>query len=351
MAQSSREIVERTICFEYPERLPQEQWVLPWANIHYPKDLKRIKDRFPADIEMVRYNHSSSKRKKGDEYKIGYYTDEWGCTFKTLQNGIVGEVESPILTDINDWKTIKPPYELLPGDSPDAIKKINRLYDQTNKFVLANICPRPWERYQFIRGTENAMMDIMFPDEGALDLINVIHDFYLAEVELWAKSNVDAICFMDDWGAQNQLLIRPQIWREIFKPLYREYCEIAKAHKKYVFMHSDGFISEIYPDLIEIGVDVLNSQLFCMDFDEIEKIAKGKITFWGEIDRQHVLRSKNPQDGRDAVRKVAQHLYDPSGGIIAQCEVGAGTNPDTAYAVFEEWEKVHSESSAGKNKK
>lgn len=347
MAQTSREIVQRTIQYEYPERLPRDQWVLPWANIHYPEDLKRIQDRFPSDFKMVEYYYPPSPRRKGDEYKIGYYTDEWGCTFKNLQNGIVGEVERPILPDIKDWKTVKPPYELLPENFQTAYDQISRLYEKTDMFVLANICPRPWERYQFIRGTENAMMDIMFPDEGALDLIKVVHDFYLKEVELWAKSDVDAIFFMDDWGAQNQLLIRPQIWRELFKPLYREYCEIAKASNKFVFMHSDGYIADIYPDLIEIGVDVLNSQLFCMDLKELEKTAKGKITFWGEIDRQHVLPSKNPQDGRDAVRKVAQHLYHPAGGIIAQCEVGAGTNPDTAWAVFDEWEKVHSENSRG----
>jgi uroporphyrinogen decarboxylase len=349
MAQSSREIVERTIRFEYPERLPRDQWVLPWADINYPDDVKKIRERFPTDFKTVEYYYTPSPRRKGNEYEIGHFTDEWGCTFKNLQNGIVGEVENPICADIKEWKTVQPPYEQLPTNVQAAYTEISCLYEQTDKFVLANICPRPWERYQFIRGTENAMMDLMFPEEGALDLIKVIHDFYLREVEFWSQADVDAIFFMDDWGAQNQLLIRPQIWRELFKPLYKEYCDIAKSRNKFVLMHSDGYIGDIYPDLIEIGVDVVNSQLFCMDMEELEKTAKGKITFWGEIDRQHILPSKDPQDGRDAVRKVAQHLYDPSGGIIAQCEVGAGTNPDTAFAVFDEWEKVHAESSKGKS--
>jgi uroporphyrinogen decarboxylase len=347
MSQSSREIVERAIRFEYPERLPRDQWVLPWADIHYPEALKQIRDRFPSDFKMVEFFYTPSTRVRGDPCKKGSYTDEWGCTFKNLQNGIIGEVKDPILFDIKDWRSVRPPYEQLPENRQSARDEINRLCAKTDKFVLANICPRPWERYQFIRGTENALMDIMFPDEGAKDLIKVIHDFYLAEVEFWAGTDVDALFFMDDWGSQNQLLIRPSIWQALFKPLYREYCEIIKAHDKFVFMHSDGFITDIYPDLIEIGVDVLNSQLFCMDLAEIEKIAKGRLTFWGEIDRQHILPSKNPQDGRDAVRKVARHLYDPGGGIIAQCEIGSGTNPETAYAVFDEWEKVHLEKGSG----
>jgi len=343
MPQSSREIVERAIRFENPERLPRDHWVLPWAEIHYPDDLARIRERFPTDFSTVEFYYEPSSRVRGDAYKRGHYTDEWGCTFKNLQDGIIGEVKEPILPDMADYKSVRPPYEQLPEDRQRAYDTISRLYAETDKFVLANICPRPWERYQFIRGTENALVDIMFPDDGARGLLKVIHDFYLAELEFWARSDVDALFFMDDWGSQDQLLIRPALWREIFKPLYRDYCEIAKAHGKFVFMHSDGYITDIYPDLIEIGVNVLNSQLFCMDLVEIEEIARGKITFWGEIDRQHILQSKNPQDGRDAVRQVAKHLYDPRGGLIAQCEIGSGTNPETAHAVYDEWERVQAE--------
>ena len=77
-----------------------------------------------------------------------------------------------------------------------------------------------------------------------------------------------------------------------------------------------------------------------MDMKELSRTAKGKISFWGEIDRQHILPSKNPEEGRDAVRKVAQHLYDFTGGIIAQFEFGIGANPDTAMVIFEEWENI-----------
>jgi hypothetical protein len=80
-----------------------------------------------------------------------------------------------------------------------------------------------------------------------------------------------------------------------------------------------------------------------MDMAHLEKTARGKITFWGEIDRQHVLADKNSQAGRDAVRKVAAHLYDPTGGIIAQLEFGAGACPETVWAVYDEWEKVQQE--------
>ncbi len=340
MAQSSREIVQKCLTFNYPERIPRQFWVLPWASKMYPQAMKKLEERFPSDFAGTDYLYKPSPKIKGDAHKIGKYTDEWGCTFENLQEGIIGEVRQPILTDISDWDYIEPPYGQLPTGELEiqkAYDTIKKSYEKTDKFVIADFCPRPWERMQFLRGTENAMIDIMMPELGGADLLKKINDFYLKEMELWVKSDVDGICFMDDWGAQNQLLVSPDLWRQTFKPIYKEFCDLAKSYGKYVFMHSDGYILDIYPEIIEIGVHAINSQLFCMDFSELNKIAKGKITFWGEIDRQHILPSKDPQDGRDAVQMVANNLYDPNGGIIAQLEFGPGANPETVLAVFDEW--------------
>lgn len=340
MPQIPREIVKRCLTFNHPERIPRDLWVLPWAEIYYPDAVAEITRRFPNDIVTTDYCYLPSIRAKGDRHKAGYYTDEWGCVFKNIQEGVIGEVEMPIIQDIADWRCVKPPYDQLPSDVRKFCDLIKRFYDSTDKFVLANCCPRPWERYQFLRGSENSMIDMMMIDEGPRDLVKVIHDFYLKELEFWVKTDIDAIMFMDDWGAQNNLLIHPSTWGELFKPLYKDYCDLAKSHNKFAFMHTDGWITEIFEDLVEVGVDAINSQLFCMDIADLATRFKGRITFWGEIDRQHILPSENPQAGREAVRKVASHLYDPSGGIIAQLEFGLSANPKTVTAVLEEWEVV-----------
>ncbi len=81
---------------------------------------------------------------------------------------------------------------------------------------------------------------------------------------------------------------------------------------------------------------------------EVARVGKGKITFWGEIDRQHVLPARDPQVGRDAVRLVARHLYDRAGGIIAQFELTPGSHGPTAIAIFEEWDRVEAEARANR---
>lgn len=340
MAPTSRELVMRSLRFERPPRIPRDLWTLPWASLYHAERLDDIIRRFPPDIVSAPDVYSPSPRRRGDPYVAGVYTDEWGCEFANIQAGVHGEVRAPLLPSLDDWHSVAPPYETLPSNQAAARDTVNRFCDRSDLFVLSGCCPRPWERYQFLRGSQNALLDLGAHDERTPQLLRRIQDFYLAEWEFWARTDIDALRFMDDWGAQRRLLIAPQMWRELFLPLYREYCEIARAYGKFVFMHSDGHILAIYDDLIAIGVDAINSQLFCMDLAEVAQRAKGKITFWGEIDRQHVLPASDPAVGRAAVADVACHLYDPAGGIIAQLEFGAGANPDTVVAVYEAWEAL-----------
>jgi hypothetical protein len=190
---------------------------------------------------------------------------------------------------------------------------------------------------QWLRGTEALFMDLGWGLAEVFQLRDMVHEFFLRETELWCRTDVDGIKFQDDWGAQRTLLISPDMWREIFKPLYAQYCEMIHAAGKFVFVHSDGHIAAIIPDVIEIGVDVLNSQLFCMDIEELGCKYRGQITFWGEIDRQYILPFGQPEDVRRAVRRVRRAFDTGNGGVIAQCEWGKIDPRENIEAVFEAW--------------
>ena len=104
-------------------------------------------------------------------------------------------------------------------------------------------------------------------------------------------------------------------------------------------MHSDGYIFDIYGDLIELGLDAVNSQLFIMDIEEIGNQYGGQITFWGEIDRQHLLPNGTTEQISEAVQRVKDALYH-NGGVIAQCEFGPGGRPENVEMVYQAWEDV-----------
>lgn len=332
----SRTLVYKTLEFDRPKRVPRQLWLLPWASENYPVEVDKINDDFPADFAGVGGFYSEVPDTKGDPYEIGEYIDEWGCKFKNRQQGVIGEVKEPLVTGENweDRDKINIPYEYLKVD----IDKVNDFCNNTDKFVMAGACPRPFERLQFIRGTEQLYIDLALKNDGLLEIIKDIHQFYCDQLEIWAKTEVDALNFMDDWGSQETLLINPKTWEEIFKPLYRDYINIAHSNGKKIFMHSDGYILDIYPHLIEMGLDAINSQLFCMGIENLKKY-KGKITFWGEIDRQHLLPAGSSDEIEEAVIKVKEHLWD-HGGCIAQCEFGPGARPENVYKVFETWNSL-----------
>lgn len=248
--------------------------------------------------------------------------------------GVAGEVKRPILPDDASLGSYRLPWELL--DQAD-FSKVDSFCAKTDKFVRAGVQARPFERLQFLRGTEQTLVDLAYGTPAVLALLGQLHEFFVREMELWAKTAVDAVAFCDDWGSQRALLISPAMWREIFKPLYADYCRILHQAGKYVFFHSDGNISAIYPDLIEIGVDAVNSQLFCMNIEELGEKYQGRITFWGEIDRQHLLPFGTPGQVREGVRRVRRALDKGHGGVIAQCEWGLKDPAENIAAVYEAW--------------
>lgn len=335
---TSKQLVTDTLEFCHTGRVPRQMWILNWAKLNYPQQLAAISRAFPDDIVSppVLCKETSSI-KRGNKFAVGTYTDEWGCTFQNVQDGIAGEMKEPQVREEEweDWENVHIPDENLTLD----VEEVNRFCRRNkDKYLLSGCFPRPFERLQFIRGTENLYMDLMFPPDSMLSFMKKMHEHYCNELDIWAKTDVDALQIMDDWGAQNNLLINPSIWRELFKPMYKEYAGIAHRHGKKLFMHSDGNILKIIPDLIEIGVDALNSQIFCMGVENLKPF-KGKITFWGEIDRQNILPSPEKGMTRQAVDQIYGALYS-NGGCIAQCEFGPGARPENVYEVFHRWDEI-----------
>ena len=100
---SSRERVRRALEFQRPDRIPRDLGVLPWAEIHYPDAVGNLRDNYPPDLRISGYLYPPSSRIRGDPHKSGEYTDEWGCVFQNLQDGIIGEVKEPLVQDFQQF--------------------------------------------------------------------------------------------------------------------------------------------------------------------------------------------------------------------------------------------------------
>jgi len=336
---TSRELVYKTLAFENSGgRVPRQMWLLPWATKRYREVIDVIHRDYPDDIvevpaEFKRY--ATPPKTQGDWFSVGEYTDEWGCKFTNIHDGIVGEVKCPIVpADDEHWDDVSRihiPEELLTLDK----QKVDEFCASTDQFVLQSDLTRPFERMQFIRGSENLFVDLALSPPKMFSFMERMHDFYCRLLTVWGQTDVDGLYFMDDWGTQKSLLINPKLWVELFKPMYRDYSDIAKKYGKKIFFHSDRFTLDIIPHLIDIGIDAVNLQIFCIGLDKLRQF-KGKITFWGEIDRQGILPNGTKQEVREAVKRVKETLWD-NGGVIAQCEFGPGANPENVYTVFETW--------------
>lgn len=256
---TKRERVQTALTHAQPDRAPRDLWALPYISLFRKAELDKILKDFPSDIGRPELSPGADDAELQRLSKPGQYTDEWGSVWQIGEPGIVGEVKKPVLSDWTALDSFQPPWDLV---RKRDLNNVNRACEKTDKFMLSSVSARPFERIQFVRGTENVLLDLAYDTPEIRKLIEIIHEFYLADVTAWVKSAVDGVLLMEDWGTNRALLINPEMWRSVFKPLYKDYCDVIHAAGKYVFFHSDGNIEAIYGDLIEVGMDAINSQLF-----------------------------------------------------------------------------------------
>jgi len=325
---NSRERVIRTLRFQETDRIPRNLWILPSAFLQHGQALVELLRRYPIDINP----RELAVPELGPEWRKGTYVDEWGSVWMNLDDGIVGEVKQPAVADWSALDRLKPP-PIADDFAAPAEATLRRRPDAFVTLVGGQI----FERLQYLRGTETLYMDLMDQPGEFLRLCEIVMDHLHRRVERCLRSPCHGVQFADDWGAQRSLLIAPDLWRAFFKPRYTELFERVHAAGKFVFMHSDGYIIDIIEDLIEIGVDALNSQVWIMGPGALGERFSGRITFWGELNRQKTLPHGTPADVRAAIEEMKRHLAAPDGGLIAQSEVDRLTPLANIEAVLQPW--------------
>lgn len=244
-------------------------------------------------------------------------TSEWGFTWIRMDE----TMGHPTQTLIEDWDDLARLHIPDPND-PARFAGVNDFAEQyPDRFRMASLALSGFTTMWMLRGFDRLMLDIALEPERVRQLGEVVFGFEENLIEALPRSVFDAVAFFDDWGTQSGMVISPRSWRQLFKPFYSHQFELVHKLGMFVYFHCCGQYLPIIPDLIEIGVDILNiSQPNLYDIAELGRCFGGKVCFICPVSYQTTSITGTRQQIFADVRTLIEHLGCFNGGLIGYVE-------------------------------
>ena len=290
-----RERVKAAIAHQFPDKVP--------TFFHLASDgLNTYNDRL-----WERYG-TADMRRLHDEGKLG----NRNSLYYSMGNHVCFLENFPWW----GWRNLPPEYS--GWETPDFIPETE---EYGSLEVFARSVQNLREAY-YSRGIENFLADMAGDPEFAKELLDFITEKNMEKLrQIVAVPGIDGVLLGNDWGSQRDLLMSPESWRTLLKPgAKKEYDMIHEAGMD-VWVHSCGDIRKILPDLVEMGVDVLNPiQPECMDIYELKDMYGDKLTFWGGISTQQTLPMGTPEEVRTETLRVTEYMSRNGGYLIAAAQ-------------------------------
>lgn len=292
--------------------------------VRYGDALADLLCQYPDDVVwVIPYDFSLGYQWPGGANRLSVveammlereWTDEWGIGWKHAADGTGA---NPVRHPIQDWAQLddylrnQAPDPREPGRLAEALPTLAK--HGKSKYCVGALNLSLFERLFAVRGMAQVLEDMYTHPEELARLGEAIANYAIGLVSEWGKTDVSAVFFTDDVGSQNALMMSPAMWRRYLKEHFRRI--FAEAHRcgMDVWFHSCGNIASIIPDLIEIGIDVLDPlQPGPLNLAEVARQYGGKVAFSGAIDDQR-LEDYTPQEVRDMVRRTIDTLGRPFG--------------------------------------
>lgn len=196
-----------------------------------------------------------------------------------------------------------------------------------------------FERSWTLRGFENVLIDCILNTAFYEELLDRILEMQLVMVDRLCTFPIDGVFLGDDWGDQRGVIIGPDRWRRLFKGRTQKLYERVHGAGKLVFTHCCGNITELIPDLIEMGLDVLESlQPEAMDVYAIKRRYGKNLRLWGGLGTQRLLPFGSPREVREEIRHLISAMGKDGGYILAPAKPLMPEVPtENAVAVIEEF--------------
>jgi len=300
--------------------------------------------RYEADFRTV-FMKKSPRGFIAREMPDSSFYDEYNILWKKLAYDY-SPVEPPLadgtIEDLGK-ATWPDPYD--PERVEGLREEARKLYGNTDYAIVADImCRGPFELAVKLRGYERFLMDLHLDPKFATALLDKITETVIAlwDVYLDAVGDyVQVVCQGDDVGMQAGLFISPKMYRQFIKPCHRRiYDFIHSKTEAKVFVHSCGSIYDIIPDLIEVGVDILNPLQYGaakMDRARLKKEFGEDLCFWeGGIDVQQVLPNASLDEIEEEVQRTIE-IMAPGGGyvFVPTHNIQPDVTPDRLDKVYE----------------
>lgn len=305
-------------------------WTLPDGSpALVPSGFEPVQDERGAWLMLDDEGHVTYRMPAGGLYFDGVYHPLAEAT-------TVAEIEAFELPDISDEELAW------------LRREARRLYEtpdiSDNKAIMGEFGGNILEGAQGLRGWDRFMMDMAGDPKLAQALAQKLADHYVVNLPRYLDAVGDYIQIIqmgDDLGTQRGPQMSPDMYRRIIKPCHRQVYEYVKTHSDlYIFLHSCGSIYKLIPDLIEIGVDILNPvQISAAEMDpaRLKREFGQDVVFWGGgADTQHVLPNGTLEEVRQHVRELIE-IFAPGGGYVF-CQVHniqADVPPENIVAMFE----------------
>ena len=322
-----------------PDRMPLMLWMTPEINDRLQKHLAvnselEVLEALDVDVRWLNPDYIGPSPKEG----INERWDWFGIGYKKVKNefGSYEEFSHHPLKDvqtIEDYKKYSwPDVEWWDYDSIN--KQIDRHCKNQSRWIgvgAASIFERSWN----LMGFEKLLFDMAINPELIEAVMDGMLEFYLEQTTRMfqaAGDRIDMVYIADDLASQDALLISMEMYRRFLKPRWEKYIDTIKNrfgnHIKFHY-HSCGAVAPLIPDLIEIGVDILNPlqpKAKGMEPQALKDTYGDRLAFSGGLDIQDILPHGSVQQVKDEAGRLID-ILGKDGGYIASA--AHAVQPDT----------------------
>ena len=289
----------------------------------YGESLNEIANKYPDDIFKAGHLHPGFDKSTNDnpEYRWGFKAD-----YSKSEKHSIGET----IVLLDDWNDLELFLESIPSPYEKGIfDRVKKALPQANgRYKLGYWWNLFHERFWTIRGMENLMMDYYDNMEGLKTIGKHLVEYYKGIIDQYADLGFDGIFASDDLGHQTGPMMSPGVFRELYFPLYRDFCTYAHQKGLHVFLHSCGDNTLLLDDLVEAGLDVIHPiQAGCMDYRQVAEKYRDKITFLLGIDVQNLLPYGSLEEVENGIKNMINIFEEKNASFLIAS--GNGIMPDT----------------------